>query len=156
MRTLALTCLSFLGLAVLSGCNTRPAEPVSSAYVWNFFFDGDEARLAYGRPNSDEVGLMMTCVPHSGALALSDVAEPGRKVLTLVSGPARSDLAGASEPDPLTGGELIEAAATIGDPAIAGFARSGRLTVVHEDRRIAMPTSAADRTAVDRFFAACA
>ena len=32
---------------------------------WNFVFDGAEAKLAYGRPNSDEVGLMMTCAPQN-------------------------------------------------------------------------------------------
>jgi hypothetical protein len=145
-----------LAVAGVNACSERTSAPVSNAHVWNFFSDGQEARLAYGRPNSDEVGLMLTCAPHSGAVTLSDETEPGRSTLTLVSGRVRSEIPGAATPDPMTGGLLIEAHAPVREPTLQAFAHGERLAVVHERGQVLMPVTRRDRSAVDRFFAACA
>jgi hypothetical protein len=156
MLKVALVYLGILGLAAVNACALRSSRPESVRPVWNFSFDGQEAKLAYGPPNSDEVGLMLTCAPHAGAVLLSDEVEPGRSTLTLIAGDKRADLRGAVAPDPASGSLLIEAAASLAEPALSAFRDTGRLSVVHHGRRIPMPASSGERLAVGRFFAECA
>jgi hypothetical protein len=139
--------------AALSSCAPRPAAP--DAMSWNYFDDGEEAKLAYGEPNSDAVGLMLTCKPHSRAIVVSGET-PGRTRLTLVSGRDRTILSGPAEDDPMTGSPWIEAQTPIDRGAIAGFARTGRLDVEGGGRTTSFGASGQDRAAVDRFFRTCA
>lgn len=144
--------LGFTGL--LSACAHPLPQPEHLS--WNYFFDGQEAKLAYGRPNSDEVGLMMTCAPHSGSVLVSSDATAGQPRLILASGKAVSTLQGSAEVDPLTGTTQAHASASLHDAALTGFARSGKLSVKRDGHALAMPASLGDRDAVRRFFSACA
>jgi hypothetical protein len=125
-------------------------------YTWNFVFDGAEAKLAYGRPNSDEVGLMMTCAPKSGLVVVSGDVDAQAPRMTLVSGSASTRLSGTAEPDPLSGGTWFEAHAPLRQGALREFARTGSLSLVRGDRRTSMTAGRDEREAVGRFFQACA
>jgi hypothetical protein len=156
---LLITLASLLGLTgvalgALGGCAHRVSAPAGPA--WSYFFDGQEAKLAYGRANSDEVGLMMTCTPHSGSVLVSGAATPDKPRLILASGKTVSTLAGTAQDDPLSGSTVVEARARLRDAAISNFARTGRLTLVRDGRPIDMPASSGDRDSVRRFFSACA
>lgn len=151
-KSLVLTAL--LGVSGLVSACAHPL-PQPERLSWNYFFDGQEAKLAYGRPNSDEVGLMMTCAPHSGSVLVSSDATAGQPRLILVSGKSKSTLSGSAEVDPLTGTTQAHAAASLRDAALRGFARSGKLSVERDGRSLEMPASLGDRDAVRRFFSAC-
>lgn len=123
---------------------------------WNFVFDGAEAKLAYGRPNSDEVGLMMTCAPHSGTVSVSGSVASADPRLTLVSGDIHTLVRGKAEPDPLTGGVWFEGSAPLDRGAIARFRKTGALSLKRDGADLRMAASADDRAAVGRFFRTCA
>ncbi len=155
MRKVLIACCWIAALAGPSACALRPMS-ASEPMGWNYFFDGQEAKLAWGMPNSDAVGLMLTCAPHSRSVLVSGDAEPGQPHLILASDRTVSRLSGGAQADPLSGSTLVEARTGLGDPALAAFARSGHLTQRAGLHAAAMNATPKDRDAVSRFFQACA
>ncbi|HYF22122.1 MAG TPA: hypothetical protein VD929_01875 [Caulobacteraceae bacterium] len=147
--------LAFLGLAMLNACtHERAGEP--QRFAWNLHMEGPTARLAYGQPYSDNVGLILSCEQASGVVGVYGSTDPDRAVLRLASGRATSDLAGRVEADPFTGGYSFEAEAPVRAAALDGFVKTGKLSVIGKDRAIVMPASGAERASVRRFFEHCA
>jgi hypothetical protein len=146
--------LALLLFGAASSCMQRITA--AQSFAWNFIFDGDQAKLAYGRPNSDEVGLMLTCKPNSGAITLAGDVTAENPKFTLVSGNTTRSFTGPAGPDPMTGGTWMEASASVQDAALASFAKTGKLTLVRDTGTLKMAATGADRHMVDRFFATCA
>jgi len=147
--------LAFLGLAMLNACtHERPGD--ARRFTWNLHMEGPTARLAYGLPYSDNVGLILSCDRASGVVGVYGQAEPDRPVMTLASGRATSDIKGRVEPDPFTGGYSFEARTPTRLAALDGFVKTGKLSVIGKDRAIVMPASGAERATVRRFFEHCA
>lgn len=78
----------------------RTIDRVSTVVTWNLTVHGDEAKLAYGKPNSDLVGVMMTCERGDGAVTVSGDAPADRPAPVLTSGERRLGLSGPTEADP--------------------------------------------------------
>ena len=137
---------------VLSGCASTPAADMQD-FAWSYADNpGEGAKLAYGRPQSDEVLLMMTCAPGDGVV-LSAAAIGGAKLM-LASGEARTSLDGVVT-DGFDGVGFVEATTSSHGPALKAFRRSGDLTMTTGARRFQMAALDADRPAVRRFFNAC-
>ena len=137
---------------VLSGCATAPISAPTD-FAWSYAENpGEGAKLAYGRPQSDEVLLMMTCAPGHDVL-LSAAAVGGAKMM-LTSGDAKTSLDGVVT-DGFDGVGFVEATTSSRGPALRGFRQSGALTMTSGGRTFEMAALGADRPAVRRFFNAC-
>jgi len=118
------------------------AAPVMS---WSVHHEGALAKLAYGVANSDQLALMVTCMPGDATAAVyGDVQIEGAR-LTQAS----------LQIDPLSGGDAEETLVPISDPALAGLARTGRMTVVGDAGRFQLAASGEERRVVRDFLAYC-
>lgn len=137
---------------VMSGCASAPAVAPGD-FAWNYADSpGEGAKLAYGRPQSDEVLVMMTCAP--GSQVLLSAAAIGGSRLTLVSGGARTALDGAVA-EGFDGQGYLEASTPARGAALAAFRKSGDLTLTSGGRSIDVKARDADHPAIRRFFQAC-
>lgn len=150
--------------AVLAGCMAQqaPVPPGQTARLPSegFFFDqdGGEAKLAYGRANSDDVRLMLRCQAGKRQVEITDAGHGEAKtgdLLVLASGKARSPLPASLEPNEETGGKLAIAHADPALPALDGFRRSGALTVKLGSREFVLSATAGERAVIARFFSVC-
>ncbi len=137
---------------VLSGCASAPINAPTD-FAWSYADNpGEGAKLAYGRPQSDEVLLMMTCAPGSQVM-LSAAAIGGSKVM-LASGDTKSSLNGEVT-EGFDGQGFIEVTTSARTPALRDFRQSGDLTLTSGGKTFQMAAFDADRPAVRRFFNAC-
>lgn len=100
---------------------TAPAPPLLAAgyttaavanYDWYLHLDGDDARLAYGLRDSDDLRLGLDCRRGSGRLALSAVGETGSaSEISLESGGEAALYPATAEPSELIDGVMLSAAA---------------------------------------------
>lgn len=149
-RSLALAALMLA--TTVAGCAHE--KMANTGYQWAYL--GDDAvqpRLAYGRPNSDDVVLMIRCQPGLDAIDVSatGLTDTG---LVLASGRSESRFEGVTVQDPMSG-DLLEARGKASAPALAAFRRSGDLVVLTNGERHSVAASAADRRHVKAFFKAC-
>jgi len=116
--------------------------------------EGEGAKLAYGQPQTDNVLLMLTCAPRSGAVQVSMTAPDGAaaQALKLSSGGRSAKLAGQTAPSGLGDGLLVEAEARADDPVRARFAENGELAVAVGARWTKLP---ADPEKSRRFLDSC-
>jgi hypothetical protein len=136
----------------LSGCASAPA-PAPSGFGWSFAENpGEGAKLAYGRPQSDEVLIMMTCAP--GAQVMLSAAAVNNSRIMLTSGQAKTSLDGEVA-ESFDGQGYIEAATSSRGPALREFRRSGDLTLTSGARSFQIAALDSDKPAVRRFFNAC-
>ncbi|WP_428152054.1 hypothetical protein [Brevundimonas sp.] len=118
------------------------AAPVMS---WSVHHEGALAKLAYGVANSDQLALMVTCMPGDATAAVyGDVQVEGARL-------TRASL----QIDPLSGGDAEETAIPLDDPALAGLARNGRMTVVGDAGRFQLAASTEERRLVRDFLSYC-
>jgi hypothetical protein len=151
-RIVAFAALSLLA-ASLAGCAHEKLG--MTGYRWSYLADGGEApRLAYGRPNSDDVILMMSCQPGSDLVNVSAVGLSGGEVV-LASGRAESRFAGAKVDDALNDGGVLEARGKTSAPALEGFRKSGDLALLTQGERHSLAAESADRGGVRAFFKVC-
>ncbi len=118
------------------------AAPVMS---WSVHHEGALAKLAYGVANSDQLALMVTCMPGDTTAAVyGDVQVEGARL-------TRASL----QIDPLSGGDAEETTIAVDDPALAGLARNGRMAVVGDAGRFQLAASTEERRLVRDFLAYC-
>ena len=143
-----------LGLAAtLAGCAHE--KVALDGYRWAYLEDGAEApRLAYGRPNSDDVVLMISCRPGQDQVDVSAVGLSGGEIV-LASGRTESRFSAAKVDDALSQGGLLEARGKASAPALDGFKRSGDLALMTQGERHSLAAGSADRGHVKAFFKAC-
>ncbi|QDH73975.1 hypothetical protein [Brevundimonas sp. M20] len=166
MRAPALLALSGLTLAV-AACNTTnqpmglsaasSAAPAPVAhYDWFLHQDGQEARLAYGLEESDDLRIGLDCRKNSGRLALSAVAPEGAAhEIHLESGGDTERYPAEAEPSELNDGLFLTAEAKAGDPVFQRFRRVGWLAVWQGEDRHAYAPHPGSSDRVERFFAFC-
>jgi hypothetical protein len=149
---IAFAALAFL-TAGLAGCAHEKVG--MDGYRWAYLTDPAESpRLAYGRPNSDDVVLMMSCRPGQDQVNVSVVGLSGGEVV-LASGRTESRFAAARVQDALTEGGLLEARGKASAPALASFRKSGDLALLSKGERHSLMAESADRGHVRAFFKAC-
>lgn len=149
----AFTALGLLAFA-LAGCAHEPAA--DSGYRWAFLKDAGEApRLAYGRPFSDDVILMLSCSPGADSVNISAIGLKGAEIV-LASRKIQSRFAARKTESALGDNGLLEASGRMSAPALAGFQHTGDLVVVTEGRRHSLSASRQDEGQVKAFFRSCA
>nr|WP_295105530.1 hypothetical protein [uncultured Caulobacter sp.] len=149
---IALASLALL-TAALAGCAHEKAAAVG--YRWAYLEAAQEApRLAYGRPNSDDVVLMISCRPGQDQVNVSAVGLPGGEIV-LASGRAESRFAAAKVNNAMGDGGFLEAQGKASTPALAGFRKSGDLALLTKGERHDLAAGSADQGHVKAFFKAC-
>lgn len=150
MTVMALTASSL----ILAGCD---GSSVFAPAHFGFYFnqDGQDANLAYGEAESDNVGLMLQCSKGSRQVQLTDVASAKADAqLVLVSGAQRLAVAAKQSTDQ-TGAPLAQAALPIDAPVLQGFRDSGVMAVNLGRSHYGLRAKHEEKTAVMRFFSAC-
>lgn len=149
-RTLAMIALVACG--GLAGCVVAPTAP---GFAWSFQHNaGEGPKLAYGAPASDNIVLMMTCEPGSQRVDVSLMGGSPKAGLTLVSGDARQTLRADLVSSPGMG-QMIQAVARPASAPLAGFARTGDLSLVDRGRTVKVDATPSERRGVAQFFEAC-
>ena len=123
------------GLLAAARAGCAHEKVAVNGYQWAYL--GDDAtspRLAYGRPNSDDVVLMISCRPGQDQVDLSAVGLTGGQ-LVLASGRAESRFDAAGVKDAMSGGDLLEARGKASAPALAAFQKSGDLALLAKGGR---------------------
>ena len=167
MRLPVLIAASGLMLA-LAACNTtgQPGMGLSEAssgapapmqgYDWFLHQDGNEAKLAYGVEESDDLKIGLDCQKNTGRLALSAVAaENAAHEIHLESGGDTERYPAEAEPSELNDGLFLTAEAKAGDPVFQRFRRVGWLAVWEGQVRHAYAPHPGSGDRVERFFAFC-
>lgn len=137
-----------LGLAAFAAQSyTGAAEAdhgmATPVMAWSVHHEGALAKLAYGVANSDQLALMVTCMPGDATAVLyGDVQVEG----------ARITQAGY---DPLSGGDAEEARISVSDPSLSGLARRGSMTVIGDAGRFQLAATHEERRLVSDFLAYC-
>lgn len=148
--------LGLTAIAVLGGCATPADEAYTPAGMsWSFdLVDGQWPTLAYGKDETDDVPVIMTCAPNRRRIELNVAvgAPPPERKISLESGGAVSSLEARYEEDAL--GPGVVAHTTADDPALRRFGDTGQFIVHVGKERISLPSP--DPTPVRKFLASCA
>lgn len=158
MAKLSRSVFSLAAAALLLGaCASLPAQ---DDYSWSHTpaENGVDAKLYYGEPESDVVWLGFTCAPRGRAELLVFVDEDPAawpKTLALRSGGAALPI--KAEPDPSAEIAILRAPIDPAAPAIAAFARTGRLQWVWNGDASPVGAEAPDeRRQIAAFWRGCA
>ena len=148
VRTLAVAALALLASAC---AHEQAANP---AYAWAYLDEpGEGPKLAYGRPSSDEVLLMLACPTAGGPVEVSASGLEGGTI-ALASRDQTSRLAAKAVEGGGTG-SLLLASATTRDPALGNFRRTGDLAIINGEKRHSIAAKTDERRRVKAFFRAC-
>lgn len=142
------TLLVLSGAALVAACGTTATAPIGTpagapapapapdpgspqptpGLDWLLSLDGDQAKLAYGVPNSDDLRLGMECVRGSGVVRLVRDVPPGAAAeFHLESGGDTQRIAARAEPSEMSGGQFLTADLPAAAPVLARFAQTGWL-----------------------------
>lgn len=144
MRPRTLLCLTAAGL-LAAGCAHKDRVYMGGDLGWSLnSVDGEGLKLAYGRPETDDVLLMMTCQPRSGTVLISVNTVAGAAPLLQVSSGGRTARYTADVGPNLGDGAVVEATAKAADPLLASFGRTGDLTVAAGGQRHMMAGGGAE------------
>lgn len=145
-----------------TGDESSPAAPFASApapvegYDWFFHEDDQDARLAYGVENSDDLRLGLDCRRGSGRLDLTALGgEDAPAEIHLESGGDTERYPAKSEPDLLHDGVILTAEAKADDPVFQRFRRLGWVALWRDQEREAYAAHPASADRIERFFAFC-
>ena len=165
MRTPLPILLIGLGLGAAACTTTGAPEPTAAiasapapveGHDWFFNEDDDDARLAYGVENSDDLRLGLDCRRGSGRLDLTALGgEDARAEIHLESGGDTERYPAKSEPDLLHDGVILTAQARADDPVFQRFRRLGWLALWRDQEREAYAAHPASTDRIERFFAFC-
>lgn len=144
----AVAALGLVTFAAQSQGAASDGEMTQPVMSWTLHHEGSLAKLAYGVPNSDQLALMVTCVPGDRrATVYGDVQLEAASVVQTVYG---------SQPiDPLSGGLAEEQRIALNDSALERLADRGRMTVVGDAGRFHLEAGAQERRLVGDFLAYC-
>ncbi|MFT4251939.1 MAG: hypothetical protein QM608_05610 [Caulobacter sp.] len=148
-RLVAVALFAAFGLA---GCAHERAA--NSAYAWAYLnAPGEGPKLAYGRPSSDEVLLMLACPAPGGPVEVSAGGIEGGTI-ALASRDRTSRLV-AKPAEEGGAGPYLLARTSPRDPALGNFRRTGDLAILNGDKRHSIAASGDERGRVKAFFEAC-
>ncbi|GAW40594.1 hypothetical protein SH203_00993 [Brevundimonas sp. SH203] len=158
---------SLMALSALAACATHSPAPsaemttaagapaAAAGLDWFMNRDGQEASLAYGVANSDEMKLSLLCRAGSGALEITAASEKPARQIHLESGGDTERYAATSEPAVVHEGELLTARAKASDPVFLRFRRLGWIAAWADDERQFYVAHPAAKAGVEQFFAVC-
>jgi hypothetical protein len=121
----AVAALGLVAFAAQSRVSVADQDLDTSVMSWSIHHEGALAKLAYGVPYSDQLALMITCMPGDAtAYVYGDVQIEGARLMQ-----ASLTL------DPLSAGDADESEIALSNPALADAGRF-QLIADREERRI--------------------
>ena len=158
--------------AVLGACSTtapRMSTPspvpgqAADGMKWGFDrgFDSDpqgEVKLAYGEPDTDNVGIMLFCRPKTASVQFVtdlDKGRPGRGVVRFESGKDKGRYAASLEKSEASDGWIATGKIQLPDPVLSAFEKAGQISQVEDKTYPQNARTAAERADIKRFFGAC-
>lgn len=140
--------VAFMGLVIVAA-KSQSAESVATATpaTWHVLHDGEQAKLAYGAANSDQIALMVACDENSDRVSVYGDMRP--------IGMRRPAIDGPRAPDPLSGGEAWEAEVALGDAGLDNLVSQGRMALTTGDETFRITASPEERRAIDGFMTYC-
>lgn len=147
-----------IGALGLSACAHEVAAPdlVGDGPVWSLLSSqGEGEKLALGRPDSDDVVLMLACGDRPGRVEMTvTVPRSGARAgFELGSGGVSRAYAALVGPSEISDSVALSATTRTQDPVLGQFAETGRLTLSYGGRRAALPPDKEGR--IRRLLAAC-
>jgi hypothetical protein len=141
-----------VGGVTLGACAYEHPSP--PGYAWRYMEASDEGpKLAYGRPDSDEVLMMMACAPGGAAVTLTAADLSGNEI-ALASDSTITRIKAQVVASEVVGG-VLEARTSVDAAALSAFRRTGDLDLLIADERHSLDAAPADRRDVKAFFKAC-
>ncbi len=151
MFKILIPAVAALGLVAFAAQTETPADAAVAmppAMGWHLSHEGAIAKLAYGVENSDQLALMMTCMPGDAtAVVYGDVQPATPRLMQASMGPAGLD--------PLSGGDAYETRIPVRDPALLGLANGRGMAVNGEAGTFRINASAQERRVVGDFLSYC-
>lgn len=124
------------------------SSPEAPSMAWRLNYEDSLAKLTYGAANSDNLAVMITCVPGESTAVVYGEAQPDTPRLVHASmGPATLD--------PLTGGAAYETLIPLRDASLTGLASNGALRLVGDAGTIVLRADRAERRLASDFLAYC-
>jgi hypothetical protein len=141
-----------LGGLMLGACaSDRPSTP---GYAWSYMDNsGEGPKLAYGRPSSDDVVMMLACAPGTSTVTLTATSLPGREI-ALASGRWVTRLPAQPLASDMSEG-LLQARTSTDAAALSAFRRTGDLSLLVANERHSLDAAPGDRPGVKAFFKTC-
>jgi len=140
--------VAFMGLAIVAAkSQSAESAPTAAPAAWHVLHDGEQAKLAYGAANSDQIALMVACDENSNRVSIYGDMRPVAMVKPAVSEPR--------SPDPLSGGEAWEAQVALGDAGLDSLVSQGRIALTTGDETFRVTASREERRAIDGFVTYC-
>lgn len=141
----AVAALGLVAFAAQSRVSVADQDLDTSVMSWSIHHEGALAKLAYGVPYSDQLALMITCMPGDAtAYVYGDVQIEGARLMQ-----ASLTL------DPLSAGDADESEIALSNPALAGLANRGRMTVTGDAGRFQLIADREERRIVSDFLSYC-
>ncbi len=141
----AVAALGLVAFAAQSRVSAADQDADAAVMVWSVHHEGALAKLAYGLPYSDQLALMVTCMPgDQTAVVYGDVQIEGARLMQ-----ANWTV------DPLSGGDAEETQVSLSDPAFEGLASRGRMAVVGDAGRFQLTASRDERRVIGDFLSYC-
>ena len=150
MRRLIVPALGvlILGVAAQAAVSARRDHPVDQA-GWFLVPEGEALKLVYGLPDSDHIGLMLTCIPGDLHISVYGEIEPDVDSLKAVDdGPVAMD--------PLSQGAAWAMTLALDDPDLWLLSDRGYLPIRSSQGRGRLRTTKDERQLAERFLNACA
>ncbi len=143
----AVAALGLIAFAAQSQTSAPEVDATMTTPVmsWSVHHEGALAKLAYGVANSDQLALMVTCMPGDATAAVYGDVQIDGASLTQAS----------LRVDPLSGGEAEETRIAVNSPSLASLASHGRMTVVGDAGRFQLAATGEERRVVSDFLAYC-
>jgi len=138
---------------VLPTVATAPA-PVAG-YDWFYHDDADEASLAYGLKESDDLRLGLACRRGAGRLELSATGSTGAREIHLESGGDTERFSAQGEPSQLHDGDFLIAESKADNAVFKRFRQVGWLAQWRDSRREIYVAHADSLPDIERFFTFC-
>ena len=144
----AVAALGLVAFAAQTKTSFDDTPLLGGAMGWHLSHDGAIAKLAYGMENSDQLALMVTCMPgDASAVVYGDVQPLGGRLIQASMGPAPID--------PLSGGDAMESRISVQDPGLRGLADRGRMDVQGDAGIFSIKADREERRVVGEFLAYC-
>lgn len=125
-----------------------PTTSDVAAMKWRLSYEDQAAKLTYGVDNSDQLALMLICVPGEATVLAYGYVQPDSPRLTPAS-------TGPTPIDPLSGGDASESLIALNDPVLGALARTGALRVVGETGAATISATQQERHLAADFLAYC-
>jgi hypothetical protein len=152
-RVSAIAALAVMTLGLTACVHDKAGGP---DYRWTYLNDADEApRLAYGRPASDDVVVMLSCSPGADSVRISATGLEGGEIV-LASDRSESRFPAAKVDNAMVETGLLEARGKMSAPALSGFQLTGELALLTNGERHRLNAVREDRGQVKAFFRRCA